>query len=367
MGSSKAFRRPDEGADTVIGFVLVTGISLVMISVVMLMGAPALEQVQSRQQVDSMVSSYQRLDRGVSTLLSGAPAGTTPSWQVSMAAGSLSLNEGGEHVWGVVANRHQEGGDYRFWFGEYADGDGEIVVENDGEDVSQFELTATRWDTDSEEEDETSATTTLNSGNTFRFGDDVTEDLWNLAGNATQFRLRDTSNEPGNRTVAHAWFIDAGAVDWTLSRSDQIRLLYQNTAILADIDDGQVLHNMPRLRSPDTDGSEDSVFVRVVNLNGTIAVGGRSTSDILLSSEGNHGRISTSNATEVQIYPPTSMHDAWERHLKDDDVGLGYSWMDDASRPFVGEESAAFFQTSEDEMTATLVETTVQMRRSGGT
>jgi hypothetical protein len=367
VGSRQDAGHRDLAADTVIGFVLVTGISILMISVVMLMGAPALEQVQSRQQVDTMVGSYQRLDRGVSTLLSGAPAGTTPSWQVSMADGSLSLDDGGDQIWVFAVNRHQEGGDYEFWFGNYSDGDGKLDVKySSGPSIpsGQFKMTGVRWD----KEEDVDSNSETHTGSSFDPGDDyeITDAVdWELAGHVTQVKLEDQSNEDGNETVAEAWFIDAGAVEWELRRSQIIRLYYQNTGILADIDDGQVLHNTPRLRAPDTDGETDSVFIRIVNLNGTVAVGGRSTSEILLSSEGNHPRVSTSNVTQVQLYPPTSMIEAWERHLTSDITGTAYDW-DESDAVFGPNEGAAFFDASGDEMSATLVETKVVMDRTGG-
>jgi hypothetical protein len=368
VGSSIARDRPDAGADTVIGFVLVTGISILMISVVMLVGAPALEQVQSRQQVDSMVGSYQRLDRSVSTLLSGAPAGTTPSWQVSMADGSLTLDEGGTQIWGFAANRWQENQEYEFWFGEYDDGDSQVKILNAGPATNgDLRVEITRWEND---DDKTTDTETIAGGLGNGGEHDVNALTWDMAGQSTQIKLKDLGNEDGNRTVAHAWFVDAGAVEWSLSRGGEMkRLFYQNTGILADLDEGQVMHNPPRLRAPDDDvAGEESVFVRIVNLDGALSVGGRSTTDVLLSSEGNHARLSSGNATQAQIYPPTETLTAWKRHLATADDGLGYSWEDGKS-VFTSSEAAAYYDApaSSDEIAVTLVETTVEMARSGGT
>lgn len=372
MGSSKAAARRDLAADTVIGFVLVTGISLLMISVVMLVGAPALEQVQSRQQMDSMVASYQRLDRGVSTLLSGAPAGTTPSWQVSMADGSLSLDDGGEHVWGYVINKKIDGNEYRFWFGGYSDGDNELTLRYEGSNSIQdadFEIQAIRWEAGEDvEEWEDPAEPTVTTNDEYTFGvTSSSADLWNIAEHTTQIRLLDTSNDDGEQLVAEAWFIDGGAVEWKLTTGGSMkRLLYQNTGIIADIDDGHVLHNSPRLRTPDHSGDQMEVFVRVVSIDGAVAVGGRSTSEMLLSSQGNHDRFSSAMVTHVQLYPPTSLIPAWERHLTNEAAGFDYQWRD--TSPLVGDEGVAHRgpPTGDEVFTTSLVETDLVMKRSGG-
>jgi hypothetical protein len=356
----------DRGADTVVGFVLVTGISLLMISVVMLMGAPALEQVQSRQQTDSMIGSFQRLDRGVSTLLSGAPAGTTPAWQVSMADGSMSLDEGGKHLWGYNANIDRNGNTYEVWFGEYADGDDQVKIHNNGTAFGsdEFQLEAYRYEAGEEVAQHIFNRTSLSAGSNFTINDPA---FWDLEGHSTQFKIFDRGNSNPDRPVAHAWFIDGGAVEWELSRGGSMtRILDQNTAIVAAIDGGQVMHNTPRLRAPDDsgEGTED-VFVRVVKLEGALATGGRSSTEVLVSSQGNHERVASGNATKVQIYPPTSMSEAWERYLTNEKAGFTYTWEDGFS-VFDGKEAAVWY-TSNDRLSTSLVETTVTLSRSGGT
>lgn len=376
MGSSKAAGRRDLAADTVVGFVLVTGISLLMMSVVMLMGTPALEQVQSRQQVDSMIGSYQRLDRGVSTLLSGAPAGTAPAWQVSMAEGSLSLDEGGDHLWGFVVNRWQQGETYEFWIGDYADGDDQLVIENNGPHIASddFQIKATRWEADDDVAVDTTKRTEFPDDATYTLDDSSFDSgtFWDLEGHTTHLKLMDLGNDVGNETVAHVWLIDGGAVEWEQTRGgSMMRLLYQNTGIVADMDEGQVLHNTPRLQPPDEEvAGEEKVFVRVVNLQGAFSVGGRSTTEVLLSSEGNHPRISTANATQAQLYPPTGMIDAWKRHLTNENAGFNYDWDAPGDRDvFVDadDEQAAHYTPGDGELAATLVETNVNLTRAGGT
>lgn len=375
MGSSKAARR-DVAADTVVGFVLVTGISLLMMSVVMLVGAPALEQVQSRQQVDAMIGSYQRLDRGVSTLLSGAPAGTAPAWSVSMADGSLSIDEGGDHLWGFVVNRWQQGGEYKFWIGGYADGDDELTIKNDEESTTiaadEFQITATRWEADDDVATQTteSYANQLGKGDTYTLNDAsfASGGMWELSGQTTHLKLMDLGNDAGNRTVAHVWLIDGGAVEWEqTSGGSMMRVLYQNTGILADQDNGQVLHNTPRIRPPNEEvAGKEKVFIRVVSLQGALSVGGRSTTEVVLSSQGNHPRVSTANATQAQLYPPVSTIEAWERHLTNEKAGFTYTWnSNEGGSLFVGDEAAAHY--SAPDLSATLVETNINLARSGGT
>lgn len=362
MASSIASDRRDLAADTVVGFVLITGISLVMITVVMLMGAPALEQVQSRQQVDAMVGSYQRLDRAVSTLLSGAPAGTTPAWQVSMGEGSLSLDDGGQHLWGFVANHERDGNAYGFSFASLADGDAEIEVHNDGPTgigSDEFQVKATRWEAGDD------AAFQWSSKMAFPADSSHTLDFWSwdLEGRATQMELFDLAYS-SEKPVAEAWFVDGGAITWTTDAGgSHTRVLYQNTAILTDIDNGQVMHNTPRLRGPESVGSGDDqkVFVRFVKFDGALAAGGRSTSEVLLSSQGSHTRVASTNVDSVQIYPPTGMMTTWERYLDDT---VGYDWEEDPGG-LGGDEQAATIAAGSNELSATLVETDITLRRTG--
>lgn len=364
MAPSKATRSPDAAADTVIGFVLVTGISISLITVVMLMGAPALQEIQNRQQTDAMVSSYQRLDRGFTTLLSGAPAGTTPAWQVSMSQGSLSTQQGGEYVWGYAVNWTRFGNEYGLEFADFADGDAEITIYNDQQAFGSgdFVVQATRWEADTEAADQTISGTQLGTDST------TTKTLnWELAGHSTQLEFFDAEHST-DKPVAEAWFVDAGAVEWTVSGQDLTSLYYQNTAIIVDVDDGQVMQNAPRIRTPsDTGSGGESVFVRIVKIQGAVSMGGRSSGEVLLSSEGSHARLSSGDVHRVQLYPPTRTMEAWERRLTDESRDYTYELESDPGG--LGTEEKFVFRdnsTLSGDLSTTFVETDVTMSMAGG-
>lgn len=366
MGSSKTTGRRDRAADTVIGFVLVTGISLLMITVVTILGTPALEQVRSRQQTDSMVGSFQRLDRSVTTLLSGAPSGSAPTWQVSMADGSLTVDDGPEQVWVYAAEIQRNNDHYQFWFGDYADGDRDIEIYYDagGDGFSspdqELAIEATRWEGDNQAAgpDGSTGTPAQDTSMTITLP-------WDVVGHSTKLELFD--EEIGtDKPIAVAWIVDAGAVEWTLSNGHQQTVRYQNTAVVSQLDGGEVLHNIPRLPSNVIEGSDDErAFVRVVKLEGDASFGGRSSHELVVSNGGSHSRFSRGSIERVQLYPPTSTQQTWKDRVTNEDIDFTYDWEADPGGASFGlaDEAAAVRDAqnlaNNGELSTTFVETVV--------
>lgn len=362
---------PDTAASEVVGYVLITGISILAITAVMLTSGPALEKVQSSQQHDAMLRYFHDLDQGFSMLLSGVPSGSTPVWSVSMSQGSISLDSGGDQIWvyatdkDIADNPGSPGSSERtLWYRGFSDGDPTFTADLDGSSLSNsLAVEAYRWQGATKTELSTSI-----SGSAPEWDISATlggKDVY-LDDNTTEWRFYDTSNpsNPSGPPFARAWIIDGGAVEWQRSGADFQRILYQNTAIVALIDDGQVMHNDPRLKEIDTSGSTDHAFIRLANIDGTVSLGGQTSASVLLSSEGNHPRHASSKIEQVQLYPPTSTTTAWKRLLTDADTGYGYEWIADPDSG--GGEPAAIHNDGGNHISVTMVETNVHMTLQGG-
>ncbi len=326
-------RVDDQAADSVIGFILITSIALAAITIVLMSGGPALDRVQSSQESDAMVRFMGDLDAAVSSLISGAPAGSAPVWQVSMARGSLSLDDDG-HLWLITADRRDPGGkEYALQFHSFSDGDQTFTLYNAGEDLTGLEATATVWDG----ADDEATSVTLDGASSTNVAEDTTAVIElgvPLSGETIEllFFEGDPDSVP---PIARVWFVDAGAVEWRSATSDS-RVLYESSAIVADEDGGTVFHNTPRIRGPSVkgDGSE-SIFVRIVKFDGSATVAGRTTTEVLLSSGGNHARFSHGDVERVTLYPPIDLQAAWigedctnpTGRLADDTLGYSYTVM----------------------------------------
>jgi hypothetical protein len=353
------------GADSVVGFVLIVGISLLTITVVTLTGGPLLSQFQSQQQAGAMQGSFTQLDQAVSTLVSGAPEGATPSWRVSMGQGSLSLDDGAPHIWGFAADTNLSGNQYRFFYADFSDPNDDLKIQADGSndiDNSMGRVNATKWDGSTDLK-----TTTVVDGVNIDSTSTPLSIPWDLEEHTTQIEVFD-KDESSKTPVAEAWFVPAGAVQWVSGASERrIELFYQNTGIIAETSNGQVFHNSPLLNGPQKTGNGEKVFVRVVNLDGAFALGGRSNAEILVSGEGNHPRYSNSEVNRVQLYPPTRLIDAWERRLTDDVLGFTYTWTQDPAGEMADEGVATYNNGGINKLSTTFVQTDANMSHRGGT
>ncbi|MDX1610719.1 MAG: hypothetical protein R3185_00005, partial [Candidatus Thermoplasmatota archaeon] len=86
-----------------VGFILITAIALISVTVVLLGGQPTLERLQAGQESEAMIGYMGDLEQEVTGLITGSPASTTPAWRVAMASGSLHLDQEG-HIWGFTVD-----------------------------------------------------------------------------------------------------------------------------------------------------------------------------------------------------------------------------------------------------------------------
>lgn len=361
----------DDAVSDVVGYVLVTGISVMAITIVLLTSGPALEEIQSSQQHDSMIRYFHDLDQGVSMLLSGAPAGSTPVWRVAMPSGSISIDQGTGHIWAVATDKTSTRG---LAYRAIDDGDNTFEIQfYAGSAPADFQATATKWDAGKRTILDQPTITDLGTGN-----EEYQVELTNggavpIEDGSIEVRFYDgppTDNAPFSRV----WLVDSGAVEWSRAGSDFQRILYQNTAILALRDEGQVLHNDPRIRAPEDTGSNgEHVFLRIARINGTVSLGGEVTASVLISSAGNHPRYSVADVERVQVYPPTSTTTAWQRFLTNANLGYTYAW--DATPtpggPPAGDAQPVAFRDKSSHglntLSLTFVEADIKMVQKGGT
>jgi hypothetical protein len=345
----------DTAASEVVGYVLVTGITVLAIGLVVLTSGPTLDRLRSEQQYDSALRYFHDLDQGMEQLLSGSPAGSTPTWRIALGGGSLALDNGTQHKWAYAVD---ENANRDTWLGAYEDDDNQVDVEiqgswSDGSDTLDVE--ATRWDADEDEALETSVSGSNPYTITLEEDDGGSSTDAPVAGTTIQLVLSEADEAD---PFAEAWITDAGTIEWTHSGSDQLRLLYQNTAIVGDRDDGQVLQNTPRLRPHDTlDDGTESLFVRLVSMEGALAVGGQTTATVLLQSEGTHSRHDASDVERVSVYPATSGETAWNRYLTADHRDFSFTWHDDPGSGSLSGPPAAVMTTGADGLDVSLAQT----------
>ncbi len=345
----------DTAVSEVVGYVLVTGITVVAITLVMLTSGPALDRIQADQQHDAMLGYYHDLDQAFSEILSGSPAGSTPVWRVGMGSGSLALDNGPGHMWAYAVDEHE---DKRLFYGGFDDGDNTFTVVRAGGSGSVTGLSAEAWSWDGTQKEE--ITVGVDGSDPWT----ITLTGEDLESNTVEVRFSDDDADEFSRV----WFVDAGTVEWTNRGSDRTQLLYQNTGIISARDGGQVLHNQPRIPAPqviEEDPKTENIFVRIAQIEGTASVGGQTQATVLVASDGNHVRHSTTQAERVQLYPPTSTTTAWERYLTNDVRGFDYTW-DQAPG---GEDIPVAYKDTDgadDELHVTMLQTEVTMALRGG-
>lgn len=358
----------DQAASEVVGYVLVTGISVLAITVVMLTGGPALEEIRSSQQHDSMLGYFHDLDAGFSMLLSGSPAGSTPVWRVSMSSGSISLDQGQGHVFVYAIDQEDT---QEFWYHNFSDADDTFNIEQSQGSLSNtLNVQAWSWEGATKTKISATASSTPAGNWEITLGEAI-------EGRSIEIAVHDGA--PGStKPIARAWMIDTGAVEWTRGGAEQKRILYQNTGIFTiKSDDQHVLHNHPRIREPENAGTDGMhLFVRVAKIDGTVSLGGRSTASVLISSDGNHARHSSSDVSRVQLYPPSAAKVAWKRFLTDDALGYTYAWDDNPGSGTSDVEPVAYIETGNPNwkrngnnlgsLSTTLVETEATLTLRGG-
>jgi hypothetical protein len=358
----------DGGASEVIGFVLVTAIVIVASTMVLMWGEPALDRVQSHEEVDSMIRYFSVLESEISGLASGAPEGSTPTWRLAMPRGEMHLDSN-PHVWAFVVDLPPPVGvgDHHFSVGAFADGDAAFTLRNLGDTVVTPSARAFSFAgaIQTSLDDPAIAGPWTNGGDRDKA---ITLELGGadqaLAGGSFEVRIYDdllSDDEP----IARIFFIDSGALVWALpAGGDLDRVIFENTGVIAEQDDVPLLHNNPRIPGPRTrdDGDAESVFVRVIRLSGSLSLSGRSTGEVLLGGGGNHGRFAAGAIERVSIYPAATFAEAvWKDFLDDDLLGNTYTVTSEA---FGAETVWRAYRDADDAnvaLSATLVETPVSM------
>lgn len=317
---------PDVGVSHVVGFILITGISIVSIAVVLLGGGPTLERLQAGQETQSMTQAMVGLSEEIGNLVTGAPASTTPSWRVAFSQGTISLNQTG-HVWGYAVDLHS---DHRIDWGSLQNGDGTIKAHlASSSDIASPGVSA--WSYDGATETQlTSASLT----DTSTWSDGQTRTI-ELTSSPSTFELGSVDGikvhiKDDTTVVAKAFFFDTGAVVWESSTGGQVReVAYENSGILVRQDDGVILRNTPTLRPPADTGTQStekrSLFFRVIGLDGSASTGGQTSVTLLMDSGGNHARYSQADVERIQVYPPPRYDVGWHRLLTDELAGFPYS------------------------------------------
>ncbi len=341
------FTGPDAAVSEVVGYVLVTGITVVMIVLVVLMSSPTLDRIQSDQAHDSMVGYFHDLDQSFSKILSGSPMGSTPLWRVALPGGaSVSVDNGPGHMWAYAVDHHE---DKKLYYEGFDDAGDTFTVQakDPGEIDGDITFQAWKWEGTERVDDD------------FGLCDPDCELTWDLGGSTTEVRFSD--NQDTN--FARVWIVDAGSVDWTRPGQDQFQILYQNTGIISLRDGGELMQNQPRIPAPQAlndDEDEEHVFVRITKVQGAVSIGGQTSATLLVSSDGTNVRHSTATAERVQIYPATSAITAWERHLTDETRGFDYDWdPDDQDIPVAVKDK-------QEELHVTFLQTEVTLGLQGG-
>ncbi len=322
-GSYRSRGGPDVGVSNVVGFVLITGISLLTISVVLLGGAPTLERVQSGQEVQSMTHAMNGLSEEVSTLVTGSPESTTPSWRTAFSRGTVSLNQTG-HVWGYAVDNHE---DHRIDWGSLHNGDGTIEAYlASPSSVASPSATVSTYDGAKKTE---LGTAGFADGSSWADGETRTIDLVKGISDDDIDGIEVTVKD-GSTVIAKAFFFDTGAVIYSNAAGSQVQeVAYENSGVMVRQDQGVVLRNTPALRPPQETGTDKdpkrSVFFRVISLDGSASSGGQTSVTLLLDSGGNHARYSQADVERVQIYPAARYVDGWHRLLTDEVAGFPYT------------------------------------------
>lgn len=311
----------------VVGYVLVTGITVVAITLVVMMSGPTLDRIQSDQAHDSMVGYFHDLDQSFSKILSGSPTGSTPLWRVALPGGaSVSVTNGPGHMWAYAVDHEEEP---QLVYGGFDDGDDTFtVVVDKGLIAGDLEFDAWKWEGTDRVDDRKGLCT--EDGGEWTCGIS-----WALEGSTTEIVFSDSLGED---SFSRIWIVDGGSVVWTQPGSDPLRILYQNTGIISLRDGGEIMQNTPRIPAPQTleedddgDPLKEHVFVRLTKVDGAVSIGGQTSATLLVSSDGTNVRHSTASAERVQLYPPTSADTAWQRYFNatDDPTGFDYTWDED--------------------------------------
>ncbi|MGQ0535638.1 MAG: DUF7289 family protein [Methanobacteriota archaeon] len=315
----------------VVGMVLVLAISVSGIAMIVSWGMPAIGEMQANVELRSSVKQFEGLD-GQLRLLTGTASKTTPRWQPSFRSGTLSVASN-DHRW--VATLDVKSG-YNMSLSSVGDRDNFVRFTNKAAfPIDQFIFKAYELSGSAESALVVSSTSTCAtptrpgpyslaagaSGTAYLCKSSQPYNLQNAAARL-DFLNHSIAADQGNVT-SRAFVVDTGAIKFKTGGGFVPKEVYSNNGALLYGAQGKnlTIGNTPLTPPPRSFTSASgttvwSLFVRIIQFNGTADYSGGRTPSILLNLYDTSKRADETNVSggvRVTIYG--GLRDSWYSYL----------------------------------------------------
>ncbi len=348
----------DEGVSPVVGMILVLAISVVGIATILQWGVPAIDEMKASVETKSVQAQFMELLADVQELEAGTAGKTAKRWQPSLQRGELAFR-GIDEKWAFSWDLRSDVGTpwdrtknrYNFTFAELNDTDDVVWIRHDGDvtlDESKIALRLYRIDGTLATEQvirEDNVSTNSQPANLDADADDWT------TGETKRFYMRTKPNDPAASTVslypttfglrfdvyddgelvAQAWLLYAGSVRFKLNTGGGERqIVLTNGGLMAAQHGAYAFLNSPPISPPKNTSTTYRFFGRVVQVNGTLEMGGDHRFDVLVNLYGTAGLVdaacasSVECAKDVKVYPMGKLAGVWRNYYLDEDNGYRF-------------------------------------------
>lgn len=339
----------DLAVSPVVGMVLVLAISIVGITVVLVWGLPAINEMKAGVEHQAVATQLQEFNSDVLELAKATASKTAKVWRVSQSQGQFNIEPATER-WTIGVDAKSKLGTpplYNFTIVDVEDTDNKISIRYwsppGAPNVFPFNLKADFLDASTTipltvvskgTADGACATTATGGGQTVYVAGsqsfDGGERRWfclydsagkpiSVSGRLLQVEIINHQVTPANReTAAVFWITDTGRAHWQLSTANGLREAYvSNGVVFQGTNGGLVLDGNPPIAAPVKQAGAWRFFSRLVTVNGTVALGGQGTVDILLNLYGSRTLADEFSATGVKIRISGDLATAWRGYLFD--------------------------------------------------
>lgn len=310
--------------------ILVLGISIAGMAAVLSWGLPAIEEMRSNVELRTSLKQFQALDAEVKALAAGQASKTTPKWQPSLQAGYVQIMSDVDR-W-VITTDILAGYNMTL-FGLDNTTSNSFVLHNHGSAaIAKLNVTATKL----VGSEETALAVSTSSGSSTQMdpntaslaaGAEVTLYVWDPSGPAVLFdgvvlRFTITEENGGTSTKSKAWMIDTGSVEYTSETGYATKQVIENNGMII-VGDPTDLYSATEPLIPEprtfTNGATTtrSLFVRIVQMNGTGSFSGEQIVDVLLNLYGTFTLADESDVEGVRITVYGDRQEAWYRYFTD--------------------------------------------------
>lgn len=321
----------DVAVSPIVGAIMVLAISIVGIAGVLSWGLPAIEEMRASVALATAVRQLEAFDAEVEALAAGSAGKTTPKWQAALQGGALEV-VGGSNRWSVTVNVGS-GHNYTLYGLDDASANSFILHQHGTASVTKLNVSA--WKVVGGEE--VPLNVSASSGSTAQMdpnavslaaGEERELWVWNATGTAVKFddvllKIAVKEESGGTSVKARAWMLDVGEVLYTVETGvGEKAVVATNGILFAGTPAELYAVDSPLVPEPRTfksaSGEETrSLFVRLVQLNGTGSFAGDQTVDVLLNLYGTFSLADEADVESVRFVVHGDRRPPWYRFFTD--------------------------------------------------